>query len=91
VEYRRNSVAYLQDSALAGSLDSVKALGEMHGRGIVADHSPELSLAYFLALQKARPEMASADAIRRLRDQLQPGQEARAEAKAKEIYAGCCI
>lgn len=91
VNYRKDAINYLNDSVSQGSIDSMEALAEIYDRGIIAEKSPEKSLAYWLAYQRAQPNSQSAASIARLSKLLQPGQIKQSNVMAEDIYRSCCL
>lgn len=89
-DYRKNVIDYLQDSTELGNLDSMESLANIYDRGIISPQSPEKSLGYWIALEMANPSEHSRTSIKRLTDQLHPGQLQNARAAAKDIYSTCC-
>lgn len=89
--YRRDAIDYLNESVSQGSVDSIEALADIHDRGIIADKSPEKSLAYWLAYQRAHPNSQSAASIARLSELLQPNQIERSNEMSEAIYRSCCL
>ncbi|OBU56644.1 hypothetical protein A9K70_15320 [Stenotrophomonas maltophilia] len=89
--YRRDAIDYLNESVSQGSVDSIEALADIHDRGIIADKSPEKSLAYWLAYQRAHPNSQSAASIARLSKLLQPNQIERSNEMSEAIYRSCCL
>jgi TPR repeat protein len=89
--YRRDAIDYLNESVSQGSVDSIEALADIHDRGIIADKSPEKSLAYWLAYQRANPNSQSAASIARLSKLLQPNQIERSNEMSEAIYRSCCL
>ncbi|WP_155760299.1 hypothetical protein [Stenotrophomonas maltophilia] len=89
--YRRDAIDYLNESVSQGSVDSIEALADIHDRGIIADKSPEKSLAYWPAYQRAHPNIQSAASIARLSKLLQPNQIERSNEMSEAIYRSCCL
>lgn len=89
--YRRDAIDYLSESVSLGSVDSIEALADIRDRGIIADKSPEKSLAYWLAYQRAQPNSRSAASIARLSKLLQPNQIERSNEMSEAIYRSCCL
>lgn len=89
--YRRDAIDYLNESVSQGSVDSIEALAEIHDRGIIAEKSPEKSLAYWLTYQRAHPNSQSAASIARLSKLLQPNQIERSNEMSEAIYRSCCL
>lgn len=91
VNYRTDAVNYLNESVSQGSIDSIEALAEIYDRGIIAEKSPEKSLAYWVAYQRVQPNSQSAASIARLSKMLQPDQIKQSNAMAEDIYRSCCL
>ncbi|VEF34264.1 Uncharacterised protein [Stenotrophomonas maltophilia] len=89
--YRRDAIDYLNESVSLGSVDSIEALADIHDRGIITDKSPEKSLAYWLAYQRAQPNSHSAASIARLSKLLHPNQIERSNEMSEAIYRSCCL
>lgn len=89
--YRKDAVNYLSESVSQGSVDSIEALADIYDRGIIAEKSPEKSLAYWLAYQRAQPNSQSAASIARLSKLLQPSQIKRSNEMSEDIYRSCCL
>lgn len=90
INYRANAVRYLQESVSAGSVDSMEALANIYDRGILAEKSPEQSLAYWLAYDKLNRNELSATAINRISEGLSPDQSQAAREMAGKILNSCC-
>lgn len=91
VNYRKDAVNYLNESVSQGSIDSMEALADIYDRGIIAEKSPEKSLAYWLAYQRVQPNSQSAASVARLSKLLQPGQIKQSNVMAEDIYRSCCL
>lgn len=90
IEYRHNTVSYLNESIRSGNVDSIEALANIYSRGIIAERSNEKSLGYWLTLQRVNPSEYTSNSIKALSNQLQPDQIQRAETESQEIYRSCC-
>ncbi|WP_312708495.1 hypothetical protein [Stenotrophomonas sp.] len=90
VEYRRNVVDYLKDSASQGNVDSIEALATIYERGIVATRSREKSLAYWMALHRANPNDYSRESVKRLSMGMDVDQFGRSQELSRAIYRSCC-
>ncbi|WP_447782344.1 hypothetical protein [Stenotrophomonas riyadhensis] len=90
INYRAKVVRYLQESVSAGSVDSMEALANIYDRGILAEKSPEQSLAYWLAYDNLNRNELSATAINRISADLSPDQSQAAREMAGKILNSCC-
>ncbi|HFF5967072.1 hypothetical protein [Stenotrophomonas sp. SMYL20] len=90
INYRTNAVRYLQESVSTGSVDSMEALANIYDRGILAEKSPEQSLAYWLAYDRLNRNELSTTAINRISVDLSPDQSQAAREMAGKILNSCC-
>ncbi len=90
VEFRRNAMAYLEASALAGNVRSLNALADAYSQGLLVQQDRVAALAYALAADRTGLSPDGGPWIERLSSPLSPAERQRADAQAREIFRRCC-
>jgi hypothetical protein len=90
VEWKANSLSYLQSASQLGSVDALLLLGNAYSAGIIAPKDPVISFAYYNAADQAFPNEQSSRLIAQLRKKLTAAQQQSARQISQGIIENCC-
>lgn len=90
VEWKANSMAYLESAASAGSVDAVLRLSSAYSNGILVRADPERAYAYALVLGRTNADSSSNALAREMERRLSTKQQESARHLSHQIYQSCC-
>lgn len=90
IEWKQNSMSFLNTAASQGSVDALVALGRANTNGIITEKNTTEAYAYYLAAKRAMPSAFSDKLLGMYKNELSPAQQQAAISRADAIYMACC-
>lgn len=89
-EFKQAAVGFMGAAAKRGSVDALMWLGDTYRYGVIAEQDPARSHAYYLAINRAAPDLVSQRLLQTIGKDLTPRELERSQLMSKEIYDECC-
>lgn len=90
VEWKKNSISFLNTAANSGSVDALISLAQANNNGIITARNPTEAYAYYLAARRAMPHAMPERLLERYKEELNSSQQQNAIQRAEAIYKNCC-
>lgn len=90
IEWKKQSISYLQEAAETGSIDAISRLSSAYENGIIVGENIELAYAYALVANMVKPDSSGPTLINNLERNLSTRQRESGAVLSRTIYKSCC-